>query len=64
MGEVLFADQPDIGLMHQRSRLERLARLFLSQFGGRQPAQLVINQRQELARRAWISALNRGQECG
>ena len=42
------SDQPQVRLMHQRRRLQRLPRLLLGQLRRRQLPQLVIHQRQEL----------------
>ena len=38
--------QPQVSLMHQRRRLQRLPRLLLGQLRGRQLPQFVIDQRQ------------------
>jgi hypothetical protein len=40
--------QPEVGLVNECRRLERLPRLFVCQFCRRQLPQLVIHQRQEL----------------
>jgi hypothetical protein len=45
---VFRADQTKIGLMNQRRWLECLARLLVGQALGGQPAQLVVDQRQQL----------------
>ena len=50
--------QPHISLMHQRGRLQRVARLLLSHFGRRQLAKLVINERQQLLGRRGVALLN------
>src|SRR5262249_22692530 len=47
-GLLLIACQSQVGLMHQGGGVERLPRLLLGQLLGRQPAQLVIDQREEL----------------
>src|SRR5262245_56666013 len=46
--EVLVTDQAQIGFMNQGRRFKGLARLLLSEPLGRKPAQLVVDQRQEL----------------
>ena len=48
MLRLLDVDEPEIGLMHQRRRLQRLTGFLLSQLGGGQLPQLLIHQRQEL----------------
>ena len=45
------SDQPQVRLVDQGRGLERLARLLLGQLLGRQLAQLVVDQRQAVARR-------------
>ena len=50
--------QADIGVMHQRRRLQRLARLLLSQSCGRQPPELVVDEWQRLFSRAGITMLD------
>jgi len=44
----LGPEQAQVGLMHQGRGLKCLARIFLSQPQGRQAAQLVVDQRQQL----------------
>src|SRR5262249_10328579 len=44
----VFIHEPKVGLVHQSSSIERLARLFTGQPLPGELAQLVINQRQEL----------------
>ena len=44
-------DQSQVGLVHQGRGLERLARLLADQLPGGQPAQLVVDQREQLAGR-------------
>jgi hypothetical protein len=46
--------------MNQCRRIERLPRLFKGQLLGRQPAQFVIDQRQQLIRRLRITGIDRG----
>ena len=50
--------QPDVRLVHQGRRLQRLPRLFLGQLGSRQFPQLVIHQRQQLLRRRRIAGFD------
>ena len=45
----IAADQPQVGLVHQGRGVERLAGRFAGQPTARPAAQLVIDQRQELA---------------
>jgi hypothetical protein len=47
-GKLPLADEPQVRLMYQRRGIERLARPLMGQFLGRQQAQLVVDQRQEL----------------
>ena len=48
--------------MHERRRLERLARLLVVQPGGRQFAQLLINQRKELVSGICVACFDLGQD--
>ena len=50
--------------MHQRRRLQRLPRLLLSQFSGRQPPQLFIHQWQQLLRRRRVAGFDLGEDAG
>ena len=50
--------------MHERRRLERLAGLFLGKFLGRQPPQLVVDERQELRGGVRVALLDGGQDAG
>jgi len=43
---LVVADQTNVGFVNQGGGLKRLSRFFLSQLGGRQFAQLVVDQRQ------------------
>ena len=56
--------EPEIRLMHQRRRLQRLPRLLLSQLRRRQLPQLVIDQRQKLLRRRRIARFDLRQDAG
>src|SRR5262245_11138792 len=49
--------------MHQRRRLQRLARLLLSHPLGRQPPQLVVDQRQQLLRGRRVARLDGRQDA-
>jgi len=48
--------------MHQRRRLQRLPGFLLSEFLGRQLAQLIIDQRQELLGGVWVALFDRAQD--
>jgi hypothetical protein len=56
--------QPQVGFMHERRGLQSLSWPFLSQLLGRQPAQLVVNQRQQLLGSVWVALLNGGHDAG
>src|SRR5262249_43969210 len=60
--DLLHIDQPQVGLVDQGRGLERLARLLLSQPLDREPAQLVVDQRQQLLRGVRIALLHGGQD--
>ena len=60
-GRFAGPDQPQVGLVHQGGRLQGLAGLLLRQPLGGKPAQLIVNQRQELIGRFWV-ALFDGRE--
>ena len=55
-------DQSHVGLMHQRRRLQRLPRLLVGQLRRSQPAQFVIDERQQLFRRQAIAGFDLGQD--
>src|SRR5262249_17234241 len=57
------AHQPQVGLVQQRGRLQGLAGLFLGQLLGRESAQLVVDQRQELLRGRGVALLDGGQDA-
>ena len=61
---MVLADQPQVGLMHQGSGLESLARRFRIQHPGGQAAKLRVDQRQQLVRRVRVVLLDRLQELG
>ena len=60
---LLDIDQPDIGLMHQRRRLQRLSGFLLSQFRRRQFPQFVVDQRQELLGGRGITGFDLDKIC-
>src|SRR5262249_48185683 len=59
---LLPARQPQVRLVHQRGRLQGLAGLFVGQFLGRELAQLVVDQRQELLRGRGVALLDGAQD--
>ena len=61
---LLPAHQPEVGLVDQGGGLERLARLLLGQLLGRQLAQLVVDERQELLGGVRVALLDRVQHPG
>src|SRR5262245_61723004 len=61
---LVTGDQAEIGLMHKGGRLQRLARLFLSELGGGQLTQFVVNQRQKLRGSCRISPVDRRENAG
>ena len=52
------AEEPQVRLVDQGGGLERLAGPFATQLGRRDPAQLVVDQRQELLRRQRIALID------
>ena len=58
------ADQPQVRFVDQRGGVEGLARLFPIELLGRQLAQLVIHQRQELFGGLRIASFNLRQNAG
>ena len=58
------SDQPQVGLVDQGRGLERLAGLLLGQLLGRQLAQLVVDQRQELLGGVRVALLDGRQDAG
>ena len=59
---VLVTDQPEVGLVDQGRGLERLPRLLLGQLLRGQPAELVIDQRQQLLGGLGIALLDRRED--
>jgi hypothetical protein len=60
---LLDTHQPEVRLMHQGGRLEGLAGLLLRQALGRQPAQLVVDQRQQLLGGVRFTVFDSGQDA-
>jgi len=58
------ADQPQVGFVNQGRGLERLAGLLPRQLPGRQAAQLVVDQWQQLLGRLPVALLDRGEDVG
>ena len=56
--KLLVAGEAQIRFVDQGGGIERLARLFVSQLGRGDPAQLVVEQRQELLRGLRVALLN------
>src|SRR5262245_8697659 len=63
-GVVGVAHEPKVGFVNQSCSLQGLARLFLSEFLGREFAQFIVYQRQELLRGARIAGFDGGQDAG
>ena len=61
---LLHVHQPQVGVVDQGRRLQRLARRFLRKALGGQLAQLVVDQRQQLLGRAGVAGLDGGQDLG
>src|SRR5262249_61977222 len=61
-GRMAPQDQPQVGFVDEGGGLERLAGLLLGQLLGREPPQLVIDQRQELARRVGVAFVDGRQD--
>src|SRR5262249_41952288 len=57
-------NKSDVCLVNQGRRLKRLTWFLLCQFLRRQPAQLVVHQRQQLLRGVRIALLDGGQDAG
>jgi len=55
---IVVAHQPQPGLMHEGCGLQRVAGGFIRHFGGRQPPQLFIDQRQQFIGGFGVAALN------
>ena len=60
----LAADQPEVGLVDQGGRLERLAGLLRGQPGGGELAQLVVDERQQLGRGLRVAGRGRVEQAG
>ncbi len=50
--------------MHQRSRLECLARRLLVHLAAAESAQFLVNKRQQFLRRLWVAPLHRSEDLG
>jgi hypothetical protein len=57
-------NQPQIGFIHQGGRLQCLPRLLVGELLGRQLAQLVVDQRQELVGGVRVALFDGGQDAG
>ena len=56
------ADQPQVSLVHEGRRLERLPRRLARQLPRRQATELVIDQREQLLHRPRVAVLDRAQD--
>ena len=61
---LLAADQPEVRLVDQGGGLERLPRLLVGQPGGGEPAQLVVDEREQVGGGLRVAGLDRGQDLG
>ncbi len=52
------AHQPHVRLMYEGRRLQRVSGFFLRQIRRRQFPQIVVNERQKLAGRRWVTGFN------
>jgi hypothetical protein len=59
-----LADQPQVRFVHQGGGLERLPGLLADHLLGRQPTQLVVDERQQLLGGVRVALLDRGQDVG
>jgi hypothetical protein len=64
VSRLLYVYQPQVGLVNQGRRLQRLAGLLLSEFLRRELAQLLVDQGQELLGGVRIASFNVGQDAG
>src|SRR5205823_11377587 len=62
--DLLCAHQTQVRFVDQRSRLKRLAGLFVGQFLRSEEAQLIVNKRQELLCGGRIALLDGGENSG
>ena len=60
----IVPDQPQIGLMNQGRRLQRLARFLAGEPLGRELAQLAVDQRQELLDGPGVALVDRLEDAG
>ena len=61
---VVLIHQPQISLVHERRRLQRVPGRLASQLVRRLPSQLLVDQRQELLRRLRIAVLDATKDLG
>jgi hypothetical protein len=59
----LNVNEPEIGVVNQGRRLQRLARLLLRHPFGSKSTQFVIDERKQLLRGAGVALLDRGQDA-
>lgn len=62
--DAVFPDQPQVGLVNQRSRLQRLTGFRLGEFRRGELAQFVVHQRQQFRRCGAIAGFSLGQNAG
>ncbi len=55
---IVGANQPQVRFVHQGSRLQRLARLLLSEFRGSELTKFVVDQWQQPLGGVWITVLD------
>jgi hypothetical protein len=63
MLRLIHIDEPHVGFVDERGRLERLAGLFVGHSQGRELAQLIIHERQELFGSRRIALLDCRQDA-
>ncbi len=59
-----MTDQPQIGLVDQGRGVERLPRRLPGQLVRRQPAQLLVDEREQLLGGLWVALLDRREDPG
>jgi hypothetical protein len=62
--KLLIAHQAQIGLVDQGRGVKRVAGAFVGHMPGREPAKLVVDQRQQLRRGARVAVLDSAEEAG
>jgi hypothetical protein len=60
----VLLDEPQVGLVHERGGLERVARALGAQLRGREVAQLVVDRGQEAVEVRAVAAAPSDQELG